>query len=348
MIYLNAGNLWTKSYLDDVIRLNSQHDDIKVKTLFGSIANLTPTARSFDRLPYLKWQEIDHFIDRARIHNINIRYTLNASCIGSLQDFKFTWWNRSLREDIYELHNIGVNEWTVTSPLLIECLREMFPDDFIEVSTIAEVATPEDAVRWYALGANGVNVSTSINRNAYVLGRMVDAPLTVSILANEACLWKCPWRRECYNLSSHNSERSILLWGNYPFSRCNAQRMKNPEEWIKARMVLPSWLDYYHDTLGVQWFKIAYRTHPLEVALPILRFYMDKTDPESLLGLWPTIARLAFSKEPQDMTNISCKKLEEHKMLDVLVKNMDSDHCETYKCGTGCTLCSWLYQKAKV
>ncbi|GAH47887.1 unnamed protein product, partial [marine sediment metagenome] len=243
-ILLNAGNIWTDEYLDKVIELNEQHSDIKVASLFGSISKLTPTARSSDRIPYRDWGFMDRYIDRAQKNDIAIRYTLNQSCIGSIQDFKESW-DAKLKEDLVELHNMGVHEWIITSPLLMQLMRSMFPSDFLEVSTIAEVATAEEACRWMSLGANGVNISGSINRDFLKMKEIADTGIVVSILANEACLFRCPWRRECYNLSSHDSLRSEELFGFYPFRNCNEVRLAHPEEWIKSRMVLPQHMKTY-------------------------------------------------------------------------------------------------------
>ncbi len=342
-ILLNVGNLWTDEYLDKVIELNSQHSDIKVASMFGSISKLTPTARSADRIPYRDWAFMDQYIARAQKNNIAIRYTLNQSCIGSIQEFRENW-DAKLKGDLIELHNMGIHEWIVTSPLLMELLGELFPRDILEVSTIAEVSTSEEARRWLELGATGVNLSGSINRNFSRIKEIVDTGIVVSILANEACLFRCPWRRECYNLSSHDSLRSEELFGFYPFRNCNEVRLKHPEEWIKSRMVLPQWMKAYQDRLAVNWFKVAYRTHPYEVAIPMLEAYMDQEFKGNLCDLWPTIAHLGDTPEPREVTCISCEKLDEEKMLDGFISygpNCDKTTCED------CGYCERLYEKTK-
>lgn len=344
MIHLNAGNLWTKEYLRSVIKLNEEHDDIKVKSLFGSIAKLTPTARSADRLPYLDWAAIAWYIENADKHDIAIRYTLNQSCIDSIQEFKRNW-DGKLKEDVIELHSIGVHEWTITSPLLVELLHDLFPMDFIEVSTIAECATPEDAQRWMKLGASGVNVATSINRDIGMINLIRQTGITVSLLANEACLFRCPWRRECYNLSSHDSQRSEELFGFYPFSRCNEVRMAKPVEWLRSRMILPQWMGFYESGSDPSWFKIAYRTHPIEVALPILEVYMAQYHGGNLLDLWPTIARLGDTEEPKDRTYISCKEMDKAHFFTYFAAN--ASMCATLDCGS-CGYCESILDKTLI
>ena len=345
MIYLNAGNLWDFDYLDTVIRWNAEFKDtIQVKALFGSIAGLTPTARATDRPPSRHRAFIDRYVRKAQRYGIAIRYTLNQSCIGPLQDFERDW-SGKLRSDVEELHSVGVREWTVTSPLLLSLLRDMFPDDFLEVSTIVEIATPLEAGGWKSLGANGVNISTSINRDFGAMRQIWDVGLEVSILANEACLYRCPWRRECYNLSSHNSMRSEELFGFYPFRGCNEIRLAHPEEWIRSRMVLPQWLKFYQERIGVNWFKVAYRTHPKEVALPILRAYMEQEFDGNLCDLWPTIAHLGSTPEPREVTNISCKKLGSLWFLRHFEKH--GDKCSNLVCGEECGYCRDTYKAAR-
>jgi len=344
MIKLNAGNLWDNEYLDTVIDWNKEFEDVKVMSLFGSIARLTPAARAVDRLPFRDWTFIDNYVDKAQSNRIAIRYTLNQSCIGPIQDFMQNWESK-LKYDILELHNVGIHEWIVTSPLLVELLRGAFPNDFIEVSTIAEVATPDQARRWLGLGVDGVNISTNINRDFAAINEMAEMGITVSILANEACLFNCPWRRECYNLSSHNSLRSEELFSFYPFSRCNNVRMANPVEWIKSRLVLPQWTSRYQQLTGVEWFKVAYRTHPKEVALPILRAYMEQEFSGNLLALWPTVAPLGGTEEPIKSTYISCKRLDElHFFEQIVTANID---CTKEVCGVTCRFCEDMYNKVK-
>lgn len=344
MIYLNAGNLWDDDYLNTIIRWNEEfRDKIQIKSIFGSPAGLTPTARSSDRLPYLEWPQLEQYVSKAQEHGIAIRYTLNQSCIGSTQDFMALWDNH-LKSDIIRLHNKGIREWTITSPLLMELVGGMYPEDFLEVSTIAEVATPRDAERWLALGANGVNLSTSINRNFSAINDIVKTGIKVSILANEACLFGCPWRRECYNLSSHDSWRTEKLFGFYPFRRCNEVRLANPVEWLKSRMVLPQWMKCYQDLVnGVDWFKVAFRTHPKEVALPILRAYMEQQFSGNYCYLWPTISRLGNTLEPKEVTNIPCDELDRQGFLEHFVRC--GYLCSEISC-KDCEVCENHYRKA--
>lgn len=346
MIHLNVGNLWDNEYLDTVIKWNEEFKDtVSVTSLFGSISGLTPTARSMDRIPNRDMKFVAEYVKRATYNGIAIRYTLNHSCIGSTQFFEHHWFNE-LQDTLIELHNIGINQWTITSPLLIELMRKMLPDDLIEVSTIAEISTVEDVKRWRSIGADTVNVSTSINRDFNTLQRIAGAGLMVAILANEACLHQCPWRRECYNLSSHDSKRSEELFGFYPFRRCQDTRLKDPVEWLKARLILPQWMKFYTEKTGIMNFKIAYRTHPIEVALPMLRAYMEQKFTGNLLDMWPTISHLGSTVEPKETTSISCAKLDELGFINYFA--LQRTPCSQHECGVTCKYCETAYFWSKV
>lgn len=347
MITLNVGNLFDYNFLHKAQELNDTYagTGIKVTSMYGSIAGLTPTARAVDRLPSRDWPFLEKYIKEAQDSDIAVRYTINMSCIGPLQDFDKEW-SRTIRPTCERLHDLGVQEWTVASPLVCELLHLEFPKDFIEVSTIAEVATPEEWQRWWVLGARGVCLSTSVNRDFHVLTAIRDAAEDdlLSILANEACLYKCPWRRECYNLSSHNSLRSKALFRRYPFSRCQGARYADPEEWVRARIVLPQWMGRYRELTGIYNFKVAFRTHPYEVAVPILEAYMSQYWGGNLIELWPTVAPFAGLEEPKEV--ISCRKLDEDRFLGYFIGH--GSECRYRTCGIDCTHCKEAYDSASV
>lgn len=341
-IFLNVGNLFTDSYLDKVIELDSAKGPIHIRSLYGSLAYMTPTARSFDRLPTKDQVLLERYVNRAHQAGVAIRWTLNQSCIGSLQQFSHVWEENGLKATILSLYNMGIWQWTVTSPLLVELIQDLCPNPFIEVSTICEVSSIQELETWAELGIAAVNLSTKINRNFDTLKSLQtyaeNLGIRLSLLTNEACLYACPWRRECYNLSSHNSSRAPELFGMYPFSRCNAIRLEDPVEWLRSRMILPQWVETYVKHTGINHFKVAFRTHPEEVAIPILQAYMQKHWGGNLLDLWPSIAELAGTEEPKEQTFIPCAGLDRLGFLEHFISN---------QCGgcSECDYCTSVYRK---
>jgi len=334
MISLNVGNLFDKEFLMYVYELNKEHehDGIQITSMFGSISGLTPTARSHDRIPTMTLPKLSKYVQTANDLELPIRYTLNQSCIGSMQDFH-AYWKDSLKDTVLRLHKYGITQWTITSPLLVELVRDLLPDDYIEVSTIAEIKSYDEFTRWGHIGASGVCVSTTINRDWTALREFKQAGIgsKVSILANEACLYQCPWRRECYNLSSHDSERSDKLFRMYPFSRCQWTRRIDPVEWIKAKIVPPQCMKLYAE-LDITNFKISFRTAKPEIARPILATYMEQDFHGNLIDLWPPITHLADVDIPKS-ANLPVDYMADKYHL------FTTRQCNKVRCGVDCKLC---------
>lgn len=344
---LNVGCIFTDSFLTNVINLNHMHADnhIQVTTLYGSAYNMTASARSNDRVPSLTNSELEAFTKKAMHHNIDIRWTLNQSCIGSMQDFH-TLWENELKFTVSRLYSMGIREFTITSPLIMTLVHDLLRCAYLEVSTIVEISSSAELSRWKRLGANAANVSIMINRDINTLIDMEkhasDFAMTLTILANEACLWKCPYRSECYNLSSHNSSRDCF--NNYPFQRCNQIRLDNPVEWIRARLLLPQWMRTYEQVTGINNFKITGRTATEETAIPIIERYMNQNWSGNLLELWPTIQHLSDTDEPIEHDYINCSKIDEWGFLKLFT---DGFSCNDLVCDIDCKVCGSVYKAAR-
>ncbi len=349
---LNVGNCWDWSFLERIIVLNKtlgKENNIKVTSLFGSLPFFTPSARSSDRLLSSSRPipgpagagDLEGYVHHAKSAGIGIRYTLNQSCIGPMQDFDKALWPQ-LKLSLDYLYKSGIHEYTITSPLLMELMRENFPDTFLEVSTICEVDTVQKLKRWAELDVDGVCAKLDANRDTFLLKLLSDTcainGIVMEVLANEFCLLGCAWRQECYNLSSHDSQRGPF--DHYPFGRCQKVRLSNPSEWIKAGFILPQWMQLYSEQAGVSAFKITGRTHPPRVILPIIEKYMSRKHTGNLLELWPTIAALAASEEPQQGTYIDTEEVEKH------FKHLTSSHCSIRSCEK-CGYCETIFKSAQ-
>jgi len=89
MINLMVGNNFEDSLLDGYIELNSKSDEVKITEMFGSIKNdPIGCAREEDRLPIFDFDKLSVFISKANSNSIKVNYTINKSCIGSIEDFK--------------------------------------------------------------------------------------------------------------------------------------------------------------------------------------------------------------------------------------------------------------------
>jgi len=346
-IELNVGNLWTTEFLNYIIDANKRYaPSTAVTSLYGSIPKYTASARSADRLPDRDDEFLEDYIQRARENNIHIRWTLNQSCLGSSNEF-YDHWYKHMRPIVLKLTSMGVDQWTIASPLIMELMRDLLPEALLEVSTIAEVNSVLELDRWVSIGANGVNLSIMANRDFKLLENIADfcysKNIDITLLANEFCLYKCPWRTECYNLSSHNSQRSGELFDYYPFSRCNNVRLRNPVEWVRARFILPQWMGEYSCCVGINKFKITGRTASFSAVQPIIEAYMKQEYKGNLLGLWPTISPLGNTAEPADSIYIDVETFDKYRFLEHFM--IDYLSCSVQDC-SGCRICETFTRRA--
>ena len=341
MIKLNVGSTWEIRQLDLINDLNQHYTDTKVTEVYGSIGAY-PTARSFDRLPSWDEKRFKDYMTRAKEVGIDVKWTMNQSCLGNLDSLDETMYKHIVRNML----EFDCHKYIVTSPLLIELIREYDPKAWFEMSTISRVTSVKEIQNLSSLGINSLCWDVMQNRNIPLIKQAVkfmsNQGIQLEMIANEFCVYMCEHRNTCYNLSSHNSKRD--RFGGYPFSRCIERRMLYPQEWIKARFILPTWLMEYY-SLGADQFKITGRTHSTDEVIRVLRHYMDLTNPDDLLDLWHHVEVLVGGK-PAGHPVISTQVLEDNDMLGRIMSK--GGMCEKLACGVDCTYCDDLFEEAYV
>ena len=340
MIYLNCGNLWSIRYLDKIMELNEKFRSkgIVVNEIYGSIPQLTGSARASWRLPSPD-VPVKEYVSRAKEGGIEINYTLNQSCPGSLDEFGSKI--PGLKTSIYLLLEAGINRFTVTLPLMAQLLLEMDYSITIKVSTIARVESIEEASYWINLGAKEITGGLDINRNFPLVKKLVEycksKGVSYETLASEFCCWRCPFRyRGCYSSQSHNSSKGAMNY--WPWKQCNEIRRKDPSQFIKSRMILPQHLKRYQELTGVDKFKVTTRTASEERALWILEQYLNQDYQDNIVKLW-TVSHLAGEKELPFY--ISGKKL--NNLLDIFIPL--GEKCDSMSC-EDCGVCQRIYEEA--
>ncbi|KKL73689.1 hypothetical protein LCGC14_2072400 [marine sediment metagenome] len=108
---------------------------------------------------------------------------------------------------------------------------------------------------------------------------------------------------------------------------------------------IPEFLALLQAALDVDWFKVAFRTHPYERAVPILEMYMNQAHNGNLLDLWPTIKHLGDTDEPQEKQYISMEVLDKENFFSRSISA--GNDCASLQCGIDCTLCNTVLKKAE-
>lgn len=327
-----------KEFVDKIKELNQKYPR-KVDELFGSIAGVTPTARSQDRIPGGGIDKVEEALEWLKGSGISLKWTLNHSCFGGMQDLDYP----RLRDAVGQLVDLGITRYIVTIPVLLRALRKDFPQITLEVSTISRVRSAREVMEWIKLGANGFCWDVMGNRDFDVLQNSIKVAKEhgayIEILVNELCTWPCIYRNHCYNLSSHNSIRTVM--NGYPYGWCTEEKAADPWKWIATRFVLPEHLDYYLE-MGVERFKISGRTRSPETILPIVEWYMKGESPEDLLDLWPHVSVLVGGEVRPEL-RISTKLVKTRAFLNRF-KWVDCDSA----CQVTCFYCNKIFEASKM
>lgn len=306
-IKLMLGNNWDLELLKGVIELNSKyaHNDVVISEMYGSlISNPLGTARPDYRVQDIVNIDAEKFITRAIKNDIQINYTLNVSCIGSLEEFAEK--EKSIVRFLQYLEAVGVRRVTVAHPLIIELVKT-HTSLGVELSTIFEIDSTA-AIKSFAGKIDKVCVKLAKNRDFMFLKAMkLEADkhnITLELLANEFCYIYCIDRAACYNLHGHTKTKTTL-YNNYPMGRCISKRYQEPVEWVKAPFILPQWMEWYanKDNAGIEHFKITGRTHPTPYLLWTAEQYMKREYDGNLLELWANLE--CIGKEHSDWPELS-------------------------------------------
>jgi len=331
MIYLMCGCNFDPDLLDGYKELNEKYEDVKIIEVFGSMRNdPIGCSREEDRLPVVDYNSFARFCSKARDLDIKINYTINKSCVGSVEDFKKD--EKNYLAFLEFLGNNGISRVTVTHPLLMELVATN-TDFSIEASTICHTYSVNQVKYYSDLGVDKICMNLMKNRDITFLRNYNTVcslhGITLELMANEACLFGCPYRFCHYNQQSHTIENK-KFYDNYPIGRCTKIHVTERVEWLKARLIRPEDMKRYA-SIGINHFKITGRTHVTESQLRIAEYYMKQRLNGNFLDLFPQFYNIYKSKEEQKKAPFFIDNRDLDNFLDHWFDNMDfvcSDHCE--------------------
>jgi collagenase-like PrtC family protease len=130
------------------------------------------------------------------------------------------------------------------------------------------------------LGADEINIDYMCNRDFRLLSALRQAvPCELSLLANDLCLYQCPYRQYHYNLVGHAGQEGHPLGGEYfDFCQvsCTTEMLSRPEQLIRARWIRPEDLRHY-ERLGFAKFKLSGRQMPTAWIARMVRAYAARS-----------------------------------------------------------------------
>lgn len=272
------------SALKELIEVKEAEGLDEVDEVFmGGSPDVMGSGRGVLHAPLL--DEIREQTEYAHKHGIKMNITMNSTCTGghhlSFEGYKmFSWY-------FGELNKAGVDAVTVAEPYLVELLRD-YPIQTV-VSVLSYVESPQRAKFFDELGADMITLDTNINRHFDVLeGIVKSVDCDVRVIANEGCMYRCPFRYSHYNLASHLSSlyqpRTPLFAPDYYYDKCIAIRLRDPSQIVKSAWIRPEDLKHY-EAIGITDFKLSGRTKLVNWIIDCMRYYSKRSFEGNLLDL---------------------------------------------------------------
>ena len=228
--------------------------------------------------------DLRHYIRLLDSHGIAFNYLLNGSCFGNRE-----WtrpWQKKVTALLTKLGDMGVRRVTISTPFLLELVKQRFPEFKVRVGIYAQVDTPRRARFWEDLGADAITLeSFSINRDFHRLEEIRQAvSCDLQLIANHVCLLNCPLQSYHQNGFAHASDDTGTLFIDYCILRCSRTRLTDPSQFIKSAWIRPEDLAVY-EAMGYTTFKLLERGIPSAELLRRVKAYSERQSGDNLAGL---------------------------------------------------------------
>jgi collagenase-like PrtC family protease len=246
---------WDEVWLDECLA------NPLVEEVFG-VMQKTPvgSGRPYFIIAQPTEEDVTCAVERVHAAGRRFNYLLNGPCMNNMEFHKAT--HKELIRHIDWLGDIGVDSVTVSIPYLVDIVKHRLPSMEVRISVIANVNSPQRAKFFENLGADSLTLDYNINRDFQLLAkirRAVDCQLV--LIANDPCLYQCPFRQYHYNLLAHSTQPFNPLEGfyvDYCIVRCTMEKYSNPVEIIRSRWIRPEDAALYEE-VGIDTFKLSGR-----------------------------------------------------------------------------------------
>jgi collagenase-like PrtC family protease len=261
-------------------------------------------------LPNIDRQEMVKYVAHTHSMGIEFNYLLNSS---SMDNVEFTTeGQRELRKLLDWLVEVGVDSITVSNLFFLRAIKKNYPNFRVRISAHRETDNARKVRFWEDNGADCVVISeTTIHREMKILRAMREAvSIDLSLIVNNWC------RQDCAIASNHAvllSNASRNKSKNFPLDYCsiycNAYRLEEPVNYIRANWIRPEDLHYYTE-MGYTNFKIVERNTPTDLLAMRVRAYAQQRYDGNLLDLVQNYAYPAsVFKSKHEKDSFSVKRM---------------------------------------
>lgn len=260
-------------------------------------------------LPSVGKPELEQMVRRAHERGVEFNYLLNSS---SMNNVEFTTQGqRELRKLLDWLSEAQVDTITVANLFFLRLIKQRYPHFGVRVSSHRETDNPRKARFWEDNGADCIVISeTTVHREFEVLEAMRAAvKVDLSLIVNNWCRQDCAIATNHAVLLSNASRQGAQ---NFPLDYCsvycNAYRLEEPVNYIRANWIRPEDLPRYRK-LGYTNFKIVERNTPTELLALRVRAYAKERYDGNLLDLVQNYAYPKSVMKKRDEESFSLKRM---------------------------------------
>jgi collagenase-like PrtC family protease len=238
------------------------------------------------------------------------------------------------------LDDIEVDSVTVSLPYLIELIKQQFQRLKVQVSVICHVNNINLINFYESLGADVIVLDYMINRDFHLIRHIRDnTNCELEILANESCLFQCPFRSFHFNFMGHESQVMFHrnIESNYYLLKCSRIKLLNPKEFMMARWIRPEDIHEY-ERLGINRLKLSGRCASTSWLANVLKAYSQRKYEGDLINL------LTGMRIIQARSNSNHSIMIDNSNLDGFLEYFKKGFC-TSNCRT-CEYCTQWAEKA--
>ncbi|MBN2441462.1 MAG: U32 family peptidase [Spirochaetales bacterium] len=284
-------------------------------------------------LPEPESKKIEEYIKEVHKKGIKFNYLLNAQCLGNTEYDKTM--HQSILKHIEWLCKIGVDSVTVSIPYLIQIIKKQFPSLKIKASVIAAINSIQRAHYYEEMGVDEINLDYMSNRDFNFLSKVKkNTHCSLVLLANDICLYQCPYRIYHYNTTAHASQNWCKIntfYIDYCMINCTLQFLNDPAKIIMSRWIRPEDLPIYEKE-GYTRFKISGRNMSTTWLTRAVKAYSQKKYNGNLFDILAAIA-IKIDPEENSYCYIDNSKLdgflEIFKKKDCINSCSECHYCET-------------------
>lgn len=252
---------FNKNTIYNIIESNKSLN-IPIVEVYGSLSDsVFNSGRRYDILPQVSSKDFIEYIKYCNKNKIEFNYTFNFTGLKT-QEFTTTGRDKIIKEIDY-LYEMGVRNFTVANPAVIDILNEYKKDISITVSIISGVDSL-DKLNYYCQisKVKFIYIHERVYRNLELLKKLVEIAhkfnKKVGIIVNSVCLSECPFRSFHYEYCSYKKKELNDCINEYYCLKCKIEKFRDKRKILTLPWIRPEDLNIYIK-IGIDKFKISGR-----------------------------------------------------------------------------------------